>query len=257
MGSSTISNGTIRNGTLGSFSPLAYNAGVWYDASNFASLKDGLNATNNVSQWNDLGTLNKPITQGIALRQPVYSPTSFNSRPGVTFDKANLTSLFNSAMGGTFVSDPTLTGEITVYLVFNSAETASNLRIMDTGYTGIRNGYTVGTAVGSGSPFIGIAATTKNYETTGAWPVSTNTYLALIWDGNETKVYNNGTLVDTIPTAATTATNARIGICLGALYTGTLQFGSSVISEHFALPTALNEAKRQRMDQYIERKWGF
>jgi len=252
-----IRNGTIRNGTIGSFSPKAYNAGVWYDASNFASLRDGLNATNNVSQWNDLGSLNKPITQGTALRQPIYSPTSFNGRPGVTFDKTNLTSLFNSAMGGTFVSDPTLTGVITVYLVFRSSENGSRLHIVDTGNTFIRNGYEIGTSITTGLPHMGITSTTKKYESSIAWPLSTNTYIVLIWDGNETKVYNNGTLVDTVSTLPTTATNARIGICLGAVYNGTFDFASAVIAEHFALPTALNEANRQRMDQYIERKWGL
>ena len=65
------------------FSPALLGPVLWVDASDATTIT--LNGST-VSQWSDKSGNGRHLVQATASKQPAYSATTFNNRPGITFD---------------------------------------------------------------------------------------------------------------------------------------------------------------------------
>jgi len=79
-----ISSGVVASSASG-FNPKKQ-AGLvgWWDANDITTITKDV--SQRVSLWNDKSNSNFNLQQGTLAAQPIYSATSYNGRPGITFD---------------------------------------------------------------------------------------------------------------------------------------------------------------------------
>ena len=81
---STFTNGTITNGSVGVFNPLSLNPSYWHDPKKESNLvKDGGNAT---SEHLDSSGNGKSATQGTPSQQPIWTPNAIGANSALVYD---------------------------------------------------------------------------------------------------------------------------------------------------------------------------
>lgn len=227
---------------------------LWLDASNSASIT--LNGSN-VSQWDDLSGNGRHATMATAANQPLYLPTGINGKGAVSFTKTSA-----QAMYGTF--SKTLTG-MTVFVLFRYSNFGNdgNNRFFamivsgaaaDFGGTNhlsplIRNGG-AGTnqvcAYGGGNIAI---VTTPAYDTPLIW--------SLVANGTTVSGrINNGAASVTNRTFNTIYSNYALSSYRSSLNVVADAFMDGYLSEIIVYNSALSDAARVQVAQYLSKKWG-
>jgi len=252
MSTITLTNGTLINGSIKTFSPLAYSPGLWLDAMDFSTFE--MNSSNNISKWLDKSSNNYDMSQGVAVDQPVYSATGFNGKPTVQFVDANTTYL-NRDMAGTFISNPGLTGEMTWIAVFNNSVNPGTRIMMDSGYGTNRIGFCVG--LFSAQERSQLQNASNSWVSPGnQWVQNTDTILTSVWDGTTLDIWNNGIFKQSTSAAANSGTDSRTNFNIGTGSVPSL-YADFVLSELIIYPTALTVAQRKNIEFYLTQKWGI
>lgn len=251
MGTCKLVNGTISNGRLGTFSPLLYSPGMWLDAMDHSTLRPFLNETDNISRWNDKSVNAYYMSQVTPVDQGVYLPTGFNGKPTTSWVAANTTYL-NRDMAGTFISNPALSGAVSLFIVFNVPSFAGIKFLLDSG-TGAN---LIGIGITSQSNGrVTIQTASDSFVSSGSqWSTATDTYLSVIWDGSSIKIWNNGIFKQSNGSFVNSGVDNRTNFNIG---TGSIPgaYLDSVISELIIYPTALTTVQRLNIEYYLATKW--
>jgi len=254
MGSNKISNGTISNGNLGSFSPLVDGVAFWIDVTDWSTIKSYLNESNKVAGINDKSGNGYHPIQTTELDKPLYLPTGFNGTPGIHFVEAD-TTYIGLDMAGTFISDPSITGQMTIIAVFNNALNPGTRIMFDSGSGNNLKGLAYGCF--SLAERSQISSTTEDWiSPSNQWAQSTNTILSTVWDGTTMSVYNNGSLNQTTAAGANTGVDTRTTFNIG---TGSIKglYLDFVLSQLLIFPTALTAEQRIRNEAYVAMRAGL
>jgi hypothetical protein len=227
---------------------------LWLDASNSASIT--LNGSN-VSEWADLSGNARHATMATAANQPLYLPTGINGKGAVSFTGSS-----QQAMHGAF--SKTLTG-MTVFVLFryaNLTNTGNNRffamivsgETVDFGGTNhlsplLRNGGG-GTnqvaAYGGGN----IAVTsTPAYDTPLLWSLVANGTTVSGRINNGAATVDNRTFNTTYSRFALSSLRDNLNLSFDVYMTGYL-------SEIIVYNSALSDARRVQVAQYLSKKWG-
>jgi hypothetical protein len=239
------------NANKAGFSPLDI-AGLkgWYSADQGVTHSSGA-----VSQWNDLSGNAHHLVQATGTAQPTYSATSFNAKPGITFDgTADFMSKTSFALGATT--------DLTALIVLNIADvtTLSDRFLVYVG-TGQANDYdnTASAALVTINPSAG-QCTAFAGSVRGVVPVSASTNYRLVsrYDGANHTMYRNNVAGTTVATVPSYTSPGTFGV--GAAWVGgsfNQAFGAATIAEILLYDSALSTGDMNALDAYLVAKWGL
>ncbi len=224
---------------------LTVKAVIWYDA---AAPQTITQAGGTVSQLDDRGLSGYSLTQAAGTRQPAYSATGFNGRPGITFDGTSdvlaraatpSTGLFGAGgtTGNLFIVGRYISGVVW----FKWQSTTTNRFGLE---GAARWDYPNGT-VGSGQ-----------FTTFTGFSGSENAIFFYNADGATRRVYKNSTVdvsTGSIPAGIASASGS---LSIGADATNT-NFSNFVFAEAVLLPYAPTEDERFLIEGYLAHKWGL
>jgi hypothetical protein len=233
------------------WTPANITTALWLDANDSGTITE---SSSLVSQWNDKSGNARHATASSTAR-PTYSATSFNSKPGISFDgTANVLradGLATIAQGNDTPWSVVFVGNLT-------------------------SGSTFRTVLGFGSstslnPFHIIGVTEANLFRTarrdqniaeqivsGTSGVTANRIFGMTFGGTSATIYQNGSQDNTgscnVDTLATTIDRFSIGALTRTSASG---FISCVLSEVIISAAAISTDTRQRIEGYLAHKWGL
>jgi hypothetical protein len=224
------------------FSPV-----LWLDANDSSSV---INSGGSVSEWRDKSGNNYHFTQNVDnSKRPLYSATSLNGMPTVTFDGSNDYLSRSSRLG--FSANP----DISVFAVTSFLSLANNdERIFQLG----TNSHGLAVAGGTGSwswRFNGgheaYSSVSLNTSALQAWvrQAGTNYQASRFFYNGTEQVRTAGSSDSSVPT--NTGATAIIGKSAAAG-----NFANVKISELVVLNDS-SEISRKAIESYLARKWGL
>ena len=233
------------------WSPITLNPGFWLDAADVSTIV----VSTGVSQWSDKSGNNRHFTQATAAEQPIYSPSAFFGRAGITFDGSNDT-LFRAGMQS--IINNTTHG---IYYVMQRIGGGSGdlyrpaISCISTGGTGVDVGalhYIKTDNNGASYPYFG---TGGSYDGIAAGYANNTPYI-FAFQSNTTGwgVWRNGTLEATTSLLGSPSTSGD-GYSLARQFTPN-RVCNIVISEVIFVQN-VNQNTRRLVEGYLAWKWGL
>jgi hypothetical protein len=231
--------------------PSLISTALWLDANDFITITQ---SSNLVSQWNDKSGNARHATASTTAR-PTYGATSFNSKPGLTFDgTANVLradSLATIAQG-----DDSPWSAIFACSVPSSA---TNRTLFAFGSSGISDFFhsaflnTSNNLILRRREILGSDA-----DATAVFPTGTPLVYATVFSGTTSTFFENGTQSATATTNTPTFGGNPNQFAIGALARDTIgTFGTPTFGELIITSGALSTTNRQKTEGYLAHKWGL
>ena len=235
------------------WNPSMIQTALWLDANDSSTVAQsgGL-----VSQWNDKSGNRRNATASSTAR-PTYGATSFNSRPGLTFDGAanvlradalatiaqgndspfSTVAVFNAASGSTFRNIAGF-GSSAGTEYFHTYQIDNNNNLVQSRRT-------------TNSPLI-----QKNI--TGSSGISSNIIVGFTFSGTTGFIYKNGTEDATGDLDLDTFGSSPNQFAIGALPRDTVSgFLAFTLAELVITTGVLSTTNRQKLEGYLAHKWGL
>ena len=234
------------------WNPSMISTALWLDAADASTITQ---SSSLVSQWNDKSGNIRHATASTTAR-PTYSATSFNSKPGLTFDgTANVLradSLATIAQGNDspwsaicVVSVPSSatfrtlfafgTSGTTDYFTSAFLDTSNNLILRRREQFGAGD-FDVSAAFSTGTPLL----------------------YATVFSGTTSTLFQNGTQSATGATDSLTFGSNPNQFSIGALARNIVTtFGTPTFGELIITSGALSTTNRQKLEGYLAHKWGL
>ena len=233
------------------------NLAMWLDASDPSTLTLVSGA---VSEWRDKSGNSRHVSQGVAANRPAYSATSFNGRPGLTFDGVNdglvnlSAALLRNVSGATIAGVSRRTANTAIPGTVAAVSTATNI-------TRSNLAYRLPGSVGEGVAVGGRRLDADSLQTVGPGAFNSNYAINIgVWDyANATlTLFENGVQTGTrsFQTAGVTPNDGG-ALHIGQDATGTGGFLNGEIGDVFIQHAAMSTLNRQRLEGYLAHKyWG-
>jgi hypothetical protein len=233
----------------GLWSPANITTALWLDAADSSTVTTVSSA---VSQWNDKSGNSRNATAS-STERPTYSATSFNSKPGLTFNGTS-----NVLRADALAS--LLGGEDTPFSAHAVVNFSSGV-LLGLGSSASNNPVHSIVALSASSLFESsrrdLASSGLGTSITGSNSASANLLLGNVFTGTSATLYRNGSQdasgaqdVGTLGTLNRFAIGALARPTVGSYATGT-------ISEIIINTTAISTDTRQRIEGYLAHKWGL
>ena len=243
----TDPNGDSLSFTLSPSLPNQFSPVLWLDANDSSSV---INSGGSVSEWRDKSGNNYHFTQNVDnSKRPLYSATSLNGMPSVTFDGSNDYLSISSRLG--FSANP----DISVFAVTRFVALVSNdERIFQLG----TNTHGLAVAGGTGSWCWRFNGGHERYN-----DVNTSTAALQAWVRQEntnyaaSRFFYNGLEQSRVGGSSDTSSptnDQEIAIIGKSAAAG--NFANVKISELIVLNDS-SEISRKAMETYLARKWGL
>jgi hypothetical protein len=256
----TLRNGQLINGKLRTHilptDITEFPVGIWLDAADDRTVN--LNGSN-ISQWNDKSGNGYHLSEGTAANQPDYDLTAMNGFPGLSFDGSN--DRLRRNMSGTFISDPSISGGLTVFVVFRHRTIPGTRPIFSSGATNAEVYPSRGIIYGafSGNPRCAVIDDAERWVSAGSlYSLNTNTIGIMRWDGTNLESWTNGVFKGSVTASSWVKTDNRTFLALAQSNTGAVGTSADiVVSELFMFPGALSDTVLWQLNDSLVEKWGF
>lgn len=200
----------------------------WYKSTDGIQLNNG-----KVAQWSDQSSSNFNLIQNTDSKRPIINPNQINGYPSIKFDGTNDNLKVN--YGNTLVDQGTV-------FVLGKLNTGANCFIFDGGnsYRGIQ--------YYANNMYLQAINSNFNYLKPTPFPYA---YFSNIFNGNQSKIYDNGVLKVTgnLPNSAPT------GFTVGSRYLEDALFMNGDIVEIINFSSVLTDNNRTQVEQYIRNKY--
>ncbi len=208
-----------------------------------------------VSQWNDQSGAGRNFTQSTEANKPTYSATSFNGRPGITFDGS--TDLLTSTA---IVDDIIDDDGYTLYYVLKIATNASNdADSFDNAGILCETTANWGTHVkGTSSPFEVRAYHWTTVDENAGITLAANTagVFTHAYDGTDLIARLNQGTADTEP-AGNVVAGANGTLRIGKSYDTGAAYANVTLAEIIAYDAAHDASTRTKYQRYLQAEWGI
>lgn len=248
-----------------SFTPLSLNGlrgwyrtttGLYTDAGS-TPVTNGTNA----QQWNDFSGFNHHLIQLTSGDRPLYNTTSFNGRPGLTFDGV---SEFMSLTGFQTTGSAD-TAQMSVFSAFATGATKEvNDRVLPS-YVGPGQSddwnNTASAVFGQWdssalTEFWGFHNSSQRAATTAS--ASTNYRFGSVYDGTNHTLYKNNVASTSAAAVPAIANNGRLVIGSGWASGNAAAFGNIIVGEIVIICNyTLSSTERSNLDAYFVTQWGL
>ena len=211
---------------------------TWFDATKISGLSDGALVT----QWNDESGTAKHGVQADSTKQPTYKVAGINSKASIEFIGGKLLDVTNGLPSGAGSS-------FTILSVQISTDT-----------TGYRNIYSANANLTGSKAFLTYNGKPSIFTGTGSLQSATNVpsgtfVMSATHDGstNAQNLYTNGS---NVITGTATEDSLVADAQIGGFNKETTNNWKGQIGEIIVYNSALSDADRKQVEQYLADKWG-
>jgi len=216
-----------------------------------------------VSSWNDQSGWGYHVTQATTANQPLYTASSVNGQPAITFDGAN--DYFSRTSYPLFATN---TSPLTVFVVFNPTDVSTQRFLLHNPQSNCSNNLELGYHTGSSSTAnwgvhngCGNAAVSENAATT-SYNIMTFKALASGSSPSNVLINKNGTALTVTNNGGGWAAAGNYGTTTNTVYIGgrvdqNNSYHTGTIAEIISFNTALNTAQIKLVENYLNAKYNI
>ncbi len=230
-------------------------SGVYSDAGSTPATESGL-----VQQWNDKSSASNYLTQSSGALQGAWSATSFNSRPGITFDGSN--DMYQTVVNSVVLpSNPTTI--MSVFAALRVVSFAANDRVMPSIY---------GNAVSDEADWnstnaavfgeMDTSTTIRGYRNGSAgdsnsFSTGTNYRVGSVYDGTNHTLYVNNVSDGSTAKTVSFDSPATFQVPGAATRSVGTAVGNVIYGEIIICASAPDSATLAKIDAYFVSEWGL